>query len=203
MSSAFSRRPALAAGSRPAQGLDRAGSTRDADAARRAEPASVGRAARQISAGDAWRDVAGAQGVDKTLHSRFAAVRGGPRIATIGVRTPRREGPPVEWPQDESAPTKYGSRPGRRIQPSRGSRETAKPRWRIERDYQELKQELVLDHYEVEVGEVFTTTWRSASQLRFPGLRTEFDPPSDDKTLVIKTSRLSNGLDPRGGVRHG
>ena len=41
--------------------------------------------------------------------------------------------------------------------------ETATLRWRIERDNQD-QQELWLDHYEGEVGEDFTTTWRFASR---------------------------------------
>jgi hypothetical protein len=76
--------------------------------------------------------------------------------------------------------------------------EIAKLRWLIERDYQELKQELwVSITTKVEAGEAFTTTWRSASQ---PTVFSERNliPPSDDKTLVIKTSCLSNGFRPRG-----
>ena len=54
----------------------------------------------------------------------------------------------IEWPEGESAPTKYWLS----TLPADASVarlvETAKLRWRIERDYQELKQELGLDHYE-------------------------------------------------------
>jgi hypothetical protein len=54
----------------------------------------------------------------------------------------------IEWPQDEQEPTKYwlSTLPddiafGRLV-------DLAKLRWRIERDYQDLKQELGLGHYE-------------------------------------------------------
>ncbi len=74
----------------------------------------------------------------------------GVRASVPGVRIP--PSPPewllVEWPQGESAPTKYWLS----TLPADADLETlvstAKLRWRIERDYQELKQELGLDHYE-------------------------------------------------------
>ena len=54
----------------------------------------------------------------------------------------------VAWREGESAPTKYWLS----TLPADADLETlvatAKMRWRIERDYQELKQELGLDHYE-------------------------------------------------------
>ena len=69
--------------------------------------------------------------------------------------------------------------------------ETAKLRWRIERDYQELKQELGLDHYE-------GRGWRGfhhhmalcVSAYGFLVSERSLIPPSDDKTLVIKTSEI-------------
>jgi len=64
----------------------------------------------------------------------------------------------IEWPQDEQEPTKYwlSTLPddiafGRLV-------DLAKLRWRIERDYQDLKQELGLGHYEGEDGEGSTIT---------------------------------------------
>ena len=55
----------------------------------------------------------------------------------------------IEWPEGESAPTKYwlaqlsSSRPGLRRLVA-----LAHARWRIEMDYRELKEELGLDHFE-------------------------------------------------------
>ncbi len=54
----------------------------------------------------------------------------------------------IEWPAGEPAPTKYwlATLPGRVAM--RALVDTAKLRWRVERDYQELKQELGLGQYE-------------------------------------------------------
>jgi SRSO17 transposase len=54
----------------------------------------------------------------------------------------------IEWPHGEAAPTKYWlSNVDRKIS-FRELVDIAKMRWRIERDYQDLKQEIGLDHYE-------------------------------------------------------
>ena len=54
----------------------------------------------------------------------------------------------VEWPEDEPKPTRYWLS---NIPASTSLKHlvyTAKTRWHIERDYQELKDELGLNHYE-------------------------------------------------------
>jgi len=54
----------------------------------------------------------------------------------------------IEWPEGANEPTHYYlSNLPRRIRHSRLA-ELAKLRWRVERDYQDLKQEIGLDHYE-------------------------------------------------------
>ena len=54
----------------------------------------------------------------------------------------------IEWPKKESEPTKYwlSTLPGKT--PLKSLVKIAKHRWIIERDYEELKQELGLGHYE-------------------------------------------------------
>src|ERR1700735_44093 len=79
--------------------------------------------------------------------------------------------------------------------------ETAKLRWRIERDYQELKQELGLDHYE-------GRGWRGfhhhmalcVAAYGFLVSERSLIPPPDDKTLLIQAPRLSPGYRPRGSA---
>ena len=54
----------------------------------------------------------------------------------------------IEWPEGESEPTKYWLSTLPKDIAFRRLVDLAKLRWRIERDYQELKQELGLGHYE-------------------------------------------------------
>ena len=159
------------------------------------KPQSAEQLAKSLSA-DAWRDVAWREGVDKTLHSRFAVLRVRPAHRDYWRSHPyAEEWLLVEWPQGESAPTKYwlSTLPADTALATLVA--TAKLRWRIERDYQELKQELGLDHYE-------GRGWRGfhhhmalcVAAYGFLVSERSLIPPSDDKTLVIKTPRLSHGL---------
>lgn len=81
--------------------------------------------------------------------SRFAAVR--VRLAHRHAEG-RGPGPEVwllsEWPRGEMRPTKYYLSSLPPDTPLRTLVRLAKLRWRIERDYQELKGELGLDHFE-------------------------------------------------------
>jgi len=54
----------------------------------------------------------------------------------------------IEWPEGEKAPIKYWLSTLPEDTPFDAMIDTIKLRWRIERDYQELKQEVGLDHYE-------------------------------------------------------
>jgi SRSO17 transposase len=98
---------------------------------------------------EAWQIVTWREGTNVPLTSRFARLR----IRAAHRDFNRSEPWPeewllVEWPEAEKEPTKYwlSSLPdtigfARLV-------ELAKLRWRIERDYQELKQEVGLGHYE-------------------------------------------------------
>lgn len=97
----------------------------------------------------AWRRVTWREGSNTQLASRFAAVRIRPAHRDYNRPTPRpEEWCLIEWPADEAEPTKYWLS----TMPANISRRAlvvaAKLRWRIERDYQELKQELGLGHFE-------------------------------------------------------
>jgi len=54
----------------------------------------------------------------------------------------------IEWPSGEPEPTKYFLSTQSASTPLAELVATAKIRWRIERDYQELKSEFGLNHYE-------------------------------------------------------
>ena len=96
-----------------------------------------------------WRTVAWREGTNTELSGRFARVR--VRAASGDhLRAERRPEPwlLIEWPADEAEPTKYFLS----TEPATTSLAelvaTAKIRWRIERDCQEMKSEFGLNHYE-------------------------------------------------------
>ena len=92
----------------------------------------------------AWR--AGSAGM---LQSRFAAVRVRPAHRDTWRAAPRaEEWLLIEWPAGETEPTKYFLSTMPAATPTMLLVDLAKLRWRIERDYQDLKQELGLGHYE-------------------------------------------------------
>ena len=97
----------------------------------------------------AWHSVTWREGTHAPLASRFAAVRVRPAHRDYWRSAPRpEEWFLVEWPQGESEPTKYWLSTLPRDTTLADLVDQAKLRWRIERDYQELKQEIGLGHYE-------------------------------------------------------
>jgi SRSO17 transposase len=97
----------------------------------------------------AWRRVTWREGTNIDLASRFAAVRVRPAHRDYHRSTPRpEEWCLIEWPADEPEPTKYFLSTLPAAISRRALVDITKLRWRIERDYQDLKQELGLGHYE-------------------------------------------------------
>jgi SRSO17 transposase len=109
-------------------------------------------AATKLAAGlpaSTWRRITWREGTAGALTSRFAAVRVRPAHGDTGRTEPRpEEWFLVEWPEGEKEPTKHWLA----TLPATATLEelvaTAKLRWRIERDFEELKQELGLGHFE-------------------------------------------------------
>ena len=96
----------------------------------------------------AWKMVRWREGSGKPLRSRFAALRIRPAHRDYWNSEPRpQEWLLIEWPKQESEPTKYwlSTLPAHTSLPALVR--LAKHRWIIERDYQELKQELGIGHY--------------------------------------------------------
>ena len=115
----------------------------------RREPDVV--SAKEVACGlgaEAWRIIPWREGSAETLCGRFARVR---------IHSAHRHDTPdpraaewllFEWPEGETEPTRYWlSTLPEDIDFARLV-ELTKLRWRIERDYQELKQELGLGHFE-------------------------------------------------------
>jgi SRSO17 transposase len=97
----------------------------------------------------AWRTIRWREGSNDWLRSRFARVRIRPAHDDYRRHTPHpHEWLLIEWPKGEPEPTRYWlSNLPDNVAFDRLV-DLAKLRWRIERDYQELKQEVGLGHYE-------------------------------------------------------
>jgi len=95
----------------------------------------------------AWRTITWREGAADQLCSRFARVRVC-AAPTRGAAGQPEETLLIEWPAGEAEPTKYWLSTLDENISFRRLVDIAKMRWRIERDYQELKQEIGLGHYE-------------------------------------------------------
>ncbi len=95
----------------------------------------------------AWRTITWREGTADRLRSRFARIQ--VRTAPIrGAAGRAEETLLIEWPEGEAEPTKYWLSTLDKNISFRHLVDIAKMRWRIERDYQDLKQEIGLGHYE-------------------------------------------------------
>jgi SRSO17 transposase len=116
---------------------------------RRDEPDLI--SAKKLALGlpkDAWCTIRWREGSADWLSSRFARVR--VRVGH-GQLMPESLSPEwllIEWPEDEAEPTKYWLSTLPETVGFQRLVDFTKLRWRIERDYQELKQEVGLGHYE-------------------------------------------------------
>jgi SRSO17 transposase len=150
-----------------------------------------------------WRKVTWREGTQGKLSARFAAVR----VRPAHRDTQRSEPWPeewllIEWPEGDAEPAKYWfSNLPRRTSLKRLVK-VAKARWWIERDYQELKQELGLGHYE-------GRNWRgfhhhaSLSIAAYGFLIAErclFPPQQQFIRRRIKTPALAADFQPRGAA---
>ena len=108
---------------------------------------SVKDLARGLSA-KAWRTIKWREGTNEWLSSRFARVRVHVASSHERPKKPPKEWLLIEWPEGEDAPTKYWLSTLPKNITFRDLVDAAKLRWRVERDYQELKQEVGLGHYE-------------------------------------------------------
>ena len=97
----------------------------------------------------AFKEVTWREGTDRKLRSRFAAVRVRPAHRDYWKAEPHpEEWLLIEWPREEEEPTKYWVSTLPPTTKLKALIKMAKHRWIIERDYEELKQELGLGHFE-------------------------------------------------------
>jgi SRSO17 transposase len=112
------------------------------------QPVSVKDLAHALPA-SAFQTISWRQGTNETLSGRFAAVRVRHAGGNIGkARLHPEEWLLIEWPSSDAEPLKYylSTLPDNIALNDLVAQ--AHMRWRIERDYQDLKQELGLGHYE-------------------------------------------------------
>jgi len=98
---------------------------------------------------DAWQTIAWRQGACEALSSRFARarVRAAHRDYNL-TQTRPEEWLVIEWPEDEAEPIKYWFSTLPQDIDFTALVDITKLRWRIERDYLDLKQEIGIGHYE-------------------------------------------------------
>jgi SRSO17 transposase len=152
----------------------------------------------------AWKTVTWRTGSRKALRSRFAAVRVRPAHRDDWRSTPHpEEWLLIEWPAGDKEPAKYwlGT-----VAPDLSLRELvrlAKHRWIIERDYEELKQEVGIGHYEGRGWRGFHhhATLCLAAYGFLVAERARFSPSARVGTLELATPVLSATFRPRGRPR--
>ena len=167
----------------------------------RVHPLAVEVLARRL-APTTWRTVRWRAGTRGMMQSRFAAVR--VRTAHRDDQRAEARAPEwllIEWPRDDAAPTKYWLSTVPADVPLGELVRLVKIRWRIERDFQELKDELGLDHYE-------GRGWRGfhhhgalciAAYAFLAAERARLSPPAP--LAFLRPARLPGGFRPRGAAR--
>jgi SRSO17 transposase len=114
----------------------------------RHQPVSVKQLAMTLPS-SGFQDVTWRAGTQRKLRSRFAATRVRPAHRDYEKAEPYpEEWLLIEWPKGEAEPTKYWVSTLPPTTKLKALVKMAKHRWIIERDYEELKQELGLGHFE-------------------------------------------------------
>jgi SRSO17 transposase len=112
------------------------------------QPVSVKQLAMSLPSA-AFKEITWREAGERKLRSRFAAVR--VRAAHRDYEKAEPHGEEwllIEWPRGEAEPTKYWMSTLPPTTKLKALIKMAKHRWIIERDYEELKQELGLGHFE-------------------------------------------------------
>jgi SRSO17 transposase len=164
----------------------------------RHQPVRLKRLAAELPA-SAWQTVTWREGTRGAMRSRFARVRVRPAHRDEQRSEPRAdEWLVIEWPRGDPEPTKYWLSTLSATILVADLVRLAKLRWRIERDDQELKDELGLDHFE-------GRGWRGfhhhgalciAAYAFLAAERATLSPPAP--LAFLRPARLPPGFKPRG-----
>ena len=112
------------------------------------QPVSVKQLAMSLPC-SAFKEITWRESTERKLRSRFAVVRVRPARRDYEKAEPQaEEWLLIEWPRNEPEPTKYWISTLPPNTQLKALVKMAKHRWIIERDYQELKQELGWGHFE-------------------------------------------------------
>lgn len=115
--------------------------------------------------GRAFQNISWREGTNETLSGRFAAVRVRHAGGNVGkARLRPEQWLLIEWPAKDAEPSKYVLSTLPAQTPINELVSVAHQRWRIERDYQDLKQDFGLGHYEGRGWRGSTTMPRCASR---------------------------------------
>jgi SRSO17 transposase len=150
----------------------------------------------------AWQVVRWREGTKGTMSSRFALLRVRAAHRDYWRAAPREpEWLLVEWPSGEREPTKFWLSNVPENVALEDLVRLVKIRWRIERDYQELKDELGLDHYEGRGWEGFHHhgVLCIAAYAFLAAERARLSPPAP--LAFLHPARLPKGFRPRGAAR--
>ena len=164
------------------------------------QPVSVKELARSLP-DPAWKTVTWREGTKHKLKSRFAAVRVRPAHRDHKRSEPYdEEWLLMEWPAGETEPTKYWLSTLPANTRLTALVRLAKHRWIIERDYEELKQELGLGHYEGRGWRGFHhhATLCIAAYGFLVVERTRFSPSAHAGQLELRTAKIPPHFQPRG-----
>lgn len=166
------------------------------------QPITVHQLAQELPE-QAWREVAWREGSKTVLRSRFAALRVRPAYGDD-----RKAGQQaeqwllIEWPSGAAEPSGYWLA----SLPANWSLKRlvgiSKHRWMIERDYEELKQELGLGHYEGRNWRGFHhhATMCIAAYGFLMAERSRFSPSARIRNLGLRTAPIPSHFRPRGAT---
>jgi SRSO17 transposase len=166
----------------------------------RHRPRSVLEFARELSPAG-YRTIGWREGTRGRMQSRFALGRVHAAHRDYWRSTLRpQEWLVMEWPEAEPEPTRYWLSNAPETAPAEDLVRLIKLRWRIERDFEELKDELGLDHYE-------GRSWRGfhhhgvlcmAAYCFLAAERARLSPP--EPLGFLRPARLPKDFRPRGAA---
>jgi SRSO17 transposase len=162
------------------------------------QPVSVLEVARKLPP-SAYRRLRWREGTRGAMQSRFAVCRVRPAHRDYWRSTPRaEEWLVIEWPESAAEPTKYWLSNAPEKAPPEDLIRLIKLRWRIERDFEEMKDELGLDHYEGRSwpGLHHHGVLCMAAYAFLAAERARLSPP--EPVAFLHAARLPKGFRPRG-----